>query len=266
MWEVLDEINKTALEAARAYSDFSVESFVKIHVKQLLHKLYFDLDAEEQFLNSALASKATPDSSSHLSSRRMMQHCFKLMHASDDPTGGVKLLGPLGERPLLVCFSRAHDFEKDVRDGVLSASMDFVCEWSSAGYNGRDELNRAYGKDYIAAIARLAWSEVAGSGHHPALARLPFWDTVRDAVRSAHKLWKKLEALERDDDSAGAYLAGRLRDDVERNATRGLREGETPLCAAIARGDRAVETVRWMLSHGARCARAAAAAVRAAIA
>ena len=248
---LLDQIHRAATEAqwkASVQSDkvFPIFAFVKNAVFSLLSRLYADLDDEERALNADLQS--TPASyfeGGESPSRRALRSAIAALYVAPDGQRGVRLVGPTGERPLLVCLLRAFSFPDDVCAGILEACRCFVLHRRERNAGDRDELNVAYGKDYVAAVAHLAWQ---GSANFPdADTAPPLWRAVCKSVRSLRAKWNKLPDTE-------DYKRRRAREDLERSALGGRYEGMSGLYLMIEQGrsDHAAYMVHWMLQHGAR--------------
>ena len=241
--------------------DFPVTEFVSSAVFSLLCRLYADLDDEERALNTNLQSTTASSApeGGEPSSRRALRSAIAALYAAPDGQPGVRLVGPTGERPLLVCLLRAFSFPNDVCAGILEACRRFVLHRrehgaaAGAGAGDRDELNVAYGKDYVAAVAHLAWESGAKPPDPSSASRagranaLPLWNPVRKSVRSLRAKWDRLQDTE-------GYKRLREREDLERSALGGRYEGMSGLYLMIQQGrsDHAAYMVHWMLQHGAR--------------
>ena len=77
--------------------------------QEMLEKLYADLDHEEEELQKS-PSQLPP-----------FKHLFKVLYGSGTDSGPVRLVGPVGERPALICFLRAGILDGEARDGLLDA-------------------------------------------------------------------------------------------------------------------------------------------------
>ena len=77
--------------------------------QEMLEKLYADLDHEEEELQKS------PDQ------LPPFKRLFKVLYGSGTDSGPVRLVGPVGERPALICFLRAGILDGEARDGLLDA-------------------------------------------------------------------------------------------------------------------------------------------------
>ena len=160
-----------------------------------------------------------------------------------------KIVGPVGERPIHVCFLFANMFSihDKIRKGILDAVKSFVhfsacqvsqlkvpCSIIPQGYCFA-ELKVPYGKDYCAALGTIICSNGLSQMREntPPFSRLlEKW--VRDHNAKTH--------IEGESESA---LDSRVL------VTAGLYEGETVLHFPITSKD--LDTVNWLLDNGLGC-------------
>ena len=77
-------------------------------LQELLTKLYKDLDEEEEKL-----SQLTPDVECE---KRVFAELYR---SSDRGKSRVRIVGPVGERPVHVLLLRAGTFDKEIRTGII---------------------------------------------------------------------------------------------------------------------------------------------------
>ncbi len=142
-----------------------------------------------------------------------------------------KLVGPVGERPLHVCFLRANEFnseqETSIRQGILNGAEKYIRE------NG-EEAAVPYGKDFCAAVGSMILAEMdLKKKQNPALANhIPHYKYLVNWVKQT-------------------YYRGQIDDvlyDSKKLVSAGLYEGETILYFSITSKD--LETVKQLLKHG----------------
>ena len=91
------------------FRDSRKSPFFAFPCQEMLEKLYADLDREEEELQKS-PSQLPP-----------FKRLFKVLYGSGTDSGPVRLVGPVGERPALICFLRAGILDGEARDGLLDA-------------------------------------------------------------------------------------------------------------------------------------------------
>ena len=209
----------------------------KTLVVVLLKVLYEDLLDEEQKLRQLRGESKGIN-------RLLRELYFENPGKSDEP---CRLVGPVGERPIHVCFLRAGHFPAidGFKEGVLDGIREFA-ELAGADPLLKDEIDAPFGKDYCAAVISLVRSPrflsglqaETGADSGASMTSLPFWPALQ--------AWAG-----RPRTRCGVQCAGGV-DDAEILEACGLYEGETPLVMSIA--NRSPDMVRWLLGNqGARC-------------
>ena len=213
-----------------------VTQFTKVHVCFLLETLYDDLSKSERMLS---------DSSS-------LGNCFEKIYFSVEETGNgtrespdreclkdkFRIEGPLGERPLHICFLRANNFPQLVgfEDGVIEGIKTFISKVEPAI---KREIDQPYGKDYCARIGHLI--RIGNLREFPPLA---IGSAEMDSDRAEPPYLKEIrgwvEYIARRRAHAGEY-------DPTVLTTCGIYEGQTPLFMAIA--DANIDLTRWLLGE-----------------
>lgn len=137
-----------------------------------------------------------------------------------------RLVGPMGELPLHVCFLRAYEFKSEFPElyrEILDGAKEHIA-------NFPEDAEAGYGKDYCAAALCAIKSneiKIAKEGHD-----FPY-------TRNLHEIVMPSFSTNSDDE------VGWLRRDKEIIQTRGLYEGETVIYFAISNKD--VSTVQYLL-------------------
>ncbi len=150
----------------------------------------------------------------------------------------LRIFGPVGERPLHVCFLRANEFksksaeDKSIRQGILNGAKKFI----DTDQNTVQEARVPYGKDYCAAVgSRILLDKTR---NQPGRGRVdweyppPYFVFLVDWVNKTYFCREPKDEL--------SY-------DSEKLVSTGLYEGETVLYFSIASKD--LETVKWLLDH-----------------
>lgn len=225
-----------------------LKDYVKSHVYIMLKLLYEDIGAlESSPMNSA--SRGFHDA----------QSWFQNLYSNEE--GNITVVGPVGERPLHVCFLSAYRFEgvdfagagNYMREGIIAGIQEFVAskgaDWS--------ELYAQYGKDYCAAVGNFLkrrssvgndtkvpwssdpqtfWLHSVEADHEP-----PFWTELKQWFRK-HRY-----------DQSHCTMIGLTRPQSyevggtfhnSNSVTVGIYEGESVLFPVIAAGDGA--TLYWL--------------------
>jgi hypothetical protein len=222
-----------------------------------LSELYADLETCEKKLlsrsiissdlitvHNLIAQKPEPLSTEHedeffvldkvVDSENLLEWIKEIYLHQGDDAESCRMVGPVGERPLHVCFLRANEFrdknEEDIRKGILAGAKNFI------GIKG-SEATAPYGKDYCAAVGKRVLSPnvvpyLTGTpGSSP-----PFYNFLSTWANQTY-----------------CPAKGRIGQNyVEREydswklATTGLYEGETVLFFSIASKD--LESVEWLLN------------------
>jgi hypothetical protein len=266
------EVQKCVREEHRKQRVDKVASFVKAHVLLLLETLYADIGVEEQLLSEDdgevdpcrayfRALYAVPEDGSAASSAKTR----------------VRLIGPLGERPLHICMFRADEWKgRDAVDGlgagVSRGVLDAVTSFIEHGRWPR-EIDTLYGKDYCAAVgsylrrresnpaphAPAPWEHGMPSGGRPTRPTMfsrrgvawgggggqftaPAWTPLLE--------WSRGPAGQ---DCGWAWMGwagGARQGDLEALVTSGLYEGESALLFMIAA--RNEDMVAWILRRSTR--------------
>ena len=215
----------------------------KTLVVVLLKVLYEDLLDEEQKLRQLRGESKGIN-------RLLRELYFENPGKSDEP---CRLVGPVGERPIHVCFLRAGHFPAidGFKEGVLDGIREFA-ELAGADPLLKHEIDAPFGKDYCAAVISLVrriqsglQAETGDPDRHESDADAGAWIT-------SPPFWPALRAWAgRPRTRCGVQCAGGV-DDAEILEACGLYEGETPLFMSIA--DKSPGMVRWLLDkQQARC-------------
>ena len=255
----------------------NLAKFVANHVHHMLEVLY-----------DCLSKVRLPATSTRKNFESDAQHWYSEIYApaSESPPGAdakYTVVGPLGERPLHVCFLSAYRFAdvdflgagNYVADGILDGARRFV-EHSPAG---RDEAHVAYGKDYCAAVgscvARLTYADYksdrsdfpgvvppgtanAMSEHPPYWAELNHWYNSHQQRRRAHAARQSEPAAQgsrlgarQSEHGMGAGAATQAGpEDLHALVTLGMYEEETIIFPVVAAGD--LKTLHWLLQQDER--------------
>jgi hypothetical protein len=214
----------------------SVVQFTKFHVCFLLETLYDDLCKNEKMLSESA----------------LLENSFeKMFFSTEDPekvsrkslagecsSSKFKIVGPLGERPLHICFLRANNFPQLVgfEEGVMEGIKAFI---NNAGEALQGEIDTPYGKDYCARIGHVI--SIGNLREFPPLVigsaemetDLPEPPYLNDIRRWANHIARRRP-------HAGEY-------DPKVLTTCGIYEGQTPLFMAIA--DANIGMLRWLLGE-----------------
>ena len=231
----LKDSNSTRQEVSRCTA--------KTLVVVLLKVLYEDLLDEEQKLRQLRGESKGIN-------RLLRELYFENPGKSDEP---CRLVGPVGERPIHVCFLRAGHFPAiaGFKEGVLDGIREFA-ELAGADPLLKHEIDAPFGKDYCAAVISLVrriqsglQAETGDPDRHESDADAGAWIT-------SPPFWPALRAWAgRPRTRCGVQCAGGV-DDAEILEACGLYEGETPLFMSIA--DKSPGMVRWLLDkQQARC-------------
>jgi hypothetical protein len=284
-------------DEARDMEEGTRKTFVHDLVLQLLIRLHSDLFDLETELSNAIADKVKRATNSDLvflsipptGTRQGEQEVYIVQGANDGivergeilqwiksiylhGNGNLqKVVGPVGERPIHVCFLFANMFgvNDNIRKGILEAVKSFMISTTNrydilkknelkVSYGEEycaEELKMRYGKDYCAALGTVI-CRLNYSVQSKLKANLPpFLHCIETWVKNYVKLPKfdsthakvtidnvKEEAKPTDDDLS--------REDFETLVTAGLYEGETVLHFPITSKD--LDTVKWLLEEGLR--------------
>ncbi len=222
----------------------SLVSFVKNHTCILLRNLYVKIGLEEQKLtqrfNRNPATRTTEiDQKSQTSylrqSMQLERYWFTTLYS--DQGNNVRIVGPVGERPLHVCALSAHRFGNVnfegtgnyVSEGIVQGMMEYISTSleQDAGHDlsngaqdklstGWREATAQYGKDYCAAVGSFKkdWDNYGNKYPIP-----PFFRQINN--------WKRDHLEQRGYGSTPQRFAKIL-------VTTGLYEGETILFPLIA--------------------------------
>eukprot|EP00291_Cryptomonas_curvata_P024454 CAMPEP_0172156042 /NCGR_PEP_ID=MMETSP1050-20130122/2967_1 /TAXON_ID=233186 /ORGANISM="Cryptomonas curvata, Strain CCAP979/52" /LENGTH=1139 /DNA_ID=CAMNT_0012825019 /DNA_START=308 /DNA_END=3727 /DNA_ORIENTATION=+ len=272
-WTLISQIENLA----RKLKHEEIENFVEESIHSLLDQLYYDLKLCEETLfeprvegvssdvvNIALAQNLVIPTQKLYGHKETGLHLFFVHSRIVDPkhvlnwmkhiygppsspgengdTGRhprPKIVGPVGERPLHVCFLRANEFksksveDQSIRRGILSGAKKYIEKdrW--------EEVTVPYGKDYCAAVGSIIL--LAKKNLQPCLVdRIDSWNTLLPPYYQFLVDWVK-----------ETYVCTTPPDEVshdsEKLVSTGLYEGETVLYFSIASKD--LETVRWLLDH-----------------
>ena len=230
-------------------------NFVKIHILIMLGNVYDKIGKEEKELRKCLIQspihvgaetnalnfdppKVTSQDKQVTRTMQLERYWFSLLYSGQETDlRSLRIVGPVGERPLHVCALSAHRFEhvdfegkgNYVSEGIIEGMMEYITgtfqrtgaeEILSGDPNkvsaGWREATVQYGKDYCAAVGSLAvnWGSSELKGHPP-----PFWRQISK--------WKQAHLHERGIVSTPQRFAKIL---VE----TGIYEGETILFPLIA--------------------------------
>jgi hypothetical protein len=228
-------------------------TFVKTHILIMLRKLYVKIGEEEKALNDCVIKNYAKiiTEASELPKRgekkrtiELERYWFKLLYSGNGydvnskQQNDLRIVGPVGERPLHVCaLSTARfghvDFEGTgsyVSEGIVEGMMEYIKTLAPPGA-GSDQIEgnegagcwgeaaAQYGKDYCAAVGSLNvdWDSYRHGDKDGLLP--PFWRQINE--------WKKAHLLQRGLGSTPQRFARTL-------VTTGIYEGETILFPLIA--------------------------------
>jgi hypothetical protein len=256
---------------ARQLNRDETESFVEESIQFLLLDLYTDLSAIENKLSperqvqrasadlvtieTALSHETTPGETRKsdephkffvegeiIESEQILNWLREIYFQGTghgEPHGNYhRLVGPVGERPLHVCFLRANEFksteDRSIRQGILKGAKKYILDRNMA------EVSVPYGKDYCAAMGKLILDgmismqpiEFKTIQSHP-LKRPPHYSFLREWVQQTYR-----RGPEKDEE---VY-------DSKKLVSTGLYEGETVLYFSITSKD--LQIVRWLLANG----------------
>jgi hypothetical protein len=224
-----------------------LENGVALRVLAVLEALYGDIAAEEARLSADGNFHGDVDGVENevgLWARALYSSGGEIGRGSE-----VRLVGPVGERPVHVFLLRAGHFVLPARDGgpaarngILRGVRRFLAAAAARGGSSAGEADAPYGKDYAAAARCAPSFATAGPG---AAQPPPFY--------AALKAWSaaKLDGLVADRAGMDQTEEAHDRTSLVRN---GLYEGETPLYFAVVAGDTTMAL--WLLRRG-RARRAA---------
>ena len=237
------------MKAARKIKD-ELSQFVSMHVTALLVALYKNIEEAE-----TVAIERNHQSSSGF--KDAINWFYNLYLNSDSKPRAV---GPVGERPIHVCFLSAYrfeavDFEKAgnyMRSGIIDGIKKFVED-----PNGKEELFAQYGKDYCAAAGNFLqkWKEKCGSDMKRSCAMHWSMDPPSSFLRSFETdsdppFWAELKRWHRKHYN---YQASQEKSNhrADLMSTRGIYEDESIIFPVIAAGDE--KMIRWLakeMNHG----------------
>jgi hypothetical protein len=248
---------------ARKINPDEIEVFVQDRIEFLLSKLYQDLKKCEDLVFSGskhpnadlvFAGGETTDLSSSaaeptlffvqgkiLESKTILDWIRRLYFGSE--ARGL-VVGPVGERPLHVCFLRAYALQAAgtdlrIRAGMLKGVRSYLEK------HNPDEVHVPYGKDYCAAVGSFALRADGASDAADADADA-LWQGPQHPPHYSY-----LRAWARSTYYPSRHEAHReIEHDSRMLVTAGLYEGETVLFFAITGMD--VATVDWLLDRGLR--------------
>jgi hypothetical protein len=167
-----------------------------------------------------------------------------------------RIFGPVGERPLHVCFLRANEFkleseeDRDIRRGILEGAKSFIMSCNPL------EVTVPHGKDYCAAVGSIVLKDMIrnpdstvgkpdSKKQQPSLAvsekikSCPYFKRISDWAKQIYRPPKKGKNKE---------FHRTISVDSEKLVSTGLYEGETVLYFSIASRD--LESTEWLLEHG----------------
>jgi hypothetical protein len=161
---------------------------------------------------------------------------------------GIKMVGPVGERPLHVCALSAYRFNDTkfqdgrnyVQDGIIQGMREFV----EKQYSGWDDIWVPYGKDYCAAIGTYLSKNVdeKKAWHSKKYPEPPFWSKLVKWYY-VHTRRDKLGCTATSPNQS--ELMQPANSDLKTMVTTGVYEGETILLPMMAARD--IRTVNWIL-------------------
>jgi hypothetical protein len=180
---------------------------------------------------------------------------IKEIYFEDGNVQSDKIVGPVGERPLHVCFLRANEFkleseeDRDIRQGILEGAKRFIT-------NNPLEVTVPHGKDYCAAVGSIVLKDMIrnpdstvgkpdSKKQQPSLAvsekikSCPYFKRISDWAKQIYRPPKKGKNKE---------FHRTTSVDSEKLVSTGLYEGETVLYFSIASRD--LESTEWLLEHG----------------
>jgi hypothetical protein len=252
---------------ARELKPEEISPFIEDSVHSLLLKLYADLETCEEKLSCSekicsltvssdivakdyTASAQTPKTlvmghedeffvqDQFVGSTKLLDW-MKEIYFQDDVSQPCRIVGPVGERPLHVCFLRANEFqlksEKDIRNGILAGARKYIDSKGS-------EAVTPYGKDYCAAVGnRVVFQKkkkIKSLWTNSSALSPPFYKFLSD--------WANQTFCPAKEDCDSFYRERAY--DSEKLVTTGLYEGETVLYFSITSKD--LESVEWLLKLG----------------
>jgi hypothetical protein len=243
---------------ARKLNPDEIEEFVHERIEFLLSKLYQDLkkceelvfrgskQADAHIVFGSCETMNTPHTATEpplffvqgkIVECRTIFDWIRCLYCGGESRGF--LVGPVGERPLHVCFLRAYALtapgtDLQIRAGILKGVRSYVEK------HNPDEAHVPYRKDYCAAVGSFALRAESASerdtdalwqgSQHP-----PHYNYLKTWARSTYYRSSRDEYREIEHDSRMLVSAG-------------LYEGETVLFFAITGMD--VGTVDWLLDLG----------------
>ncbi len=173
------------------YSEF-LKRYVASHIRVMLEKLYSKIAEEEANLRDIITKTGIATIKNFFDvSRAEFQYiepekiwCAGLYSTDLNPS--IRVVGPVGERPLHVCALSANRFEQVdenlfgnyLSKGILQGMMDYIRS-SDIGWN---EAATQYGKDYCAAVGSFLLNDDKNAGVHlgkdPESIVPPFWGQI----------------------------------------------------------------------------------------
>jgi hypothetical protein len=270
------------------------KTFVHDLVLQLLIRLHSDLFDLETELSNSIADNVKRTANSDLvflsipptGTRQGNQEVYIVQGANDGivERGEIlqwiksiyihgnsnlqKVVGPVGERPIHVCFLFANMFgvNDNIRKGILEAVKSFMISTANR-YDilKQNELKVSYGKEYCAEELKMQYGKDYCAALGTVICRLnysvqsnwktnlpPFLHCIETWVKSYVKLPKFDSKHEKATTKDGAKPTNEdlSREDFETLVTAGLYEGETVLHFPITSKD--LDTVKWLLAEGLR--------------
>jgi hypothetical protein len=235
---------KAELEIKKKKCFEFLKDFVALHICVMLEKLYSKIAKEEEGLRD-ITTKCEGDrptfkdvlnfyNAKKTELIELEKIWYAALYVAADPSTAdqIRIVGPVGERPLHVCALSASRFEHlDVKmfgnylsEGILQGMMDYI---NGAGVKGWNEATSQYGKDYCAAVGGFLLEHEGYDGvladNEQAIQSLPFWFPICR--------WKKAHLRSR---SPWCCWGDAPHPTAHHLVSTGVYEGETILFPLIA--------------------------------
>jgi hypothetical protein len=231
--------------------------FIREHIKIMLWRLYDAIKIEENRLNQVIKieeERLNQVNEPEWQSQRNYREREWLKELSC--SGNVRIVGPVGERPLHVCALSVHRFGhinfenmgNYVAKGIVEGILDFV-EGDPLNWNEDSEVTSQYGKDYCAMVGHYILKRSDNNQNYERSAGMePVTGDVTD-VHSA-PYWKQILKWQRAHLHPGGFFKAPQRF-LEMLVSTGIYEGETVLFPFIAgRHLRAIDRLlKWQTGN-----------------
>jgi hypothetical protein len=243
--------------------EINLMAFVRDHVYFMLRDLYKHIKKEEE---GFLISDVKNETSQHKESTSRAREWFKRIYsaAQNNSKKGIKVVGPVGERPLHVCALSMHRFEEvDFQGrgrnyftkGVMHGMIKFIEVGFGSEPNAQssiwEEVTAPYEKDYCAALGSFLASnkELLTAGADLVKNREDFSE-ARKLFGKANlppyfkDIWAWTSIHVKKTSYANISKSKSFSNEL---ATKGIYEGETILYPLIAGNDEAM--IKWLLAQ-----------------